>query len=118
MNHFDRYKGLIMKRNWILLMAGAILIGSLSVGCAPIGPGDGNVVVGGGVYPPPILNPPPFGPGPVIFRPGAPHGPGFMPGNPGRPNRPPSFIPGGGNNRPSFPNRVPGTGVVPGGIPE
>ena len=106
-----------MKRRYLLIPAAAIL-GLIATSCAPIGPGEGNIVVGGGLYPPTLLYPPPAGPN--VFRPGAPNGPGFRPGSPG-PNRNPVFRPGGiqgpVNNRPTAPGRVPGTGVLPGGNP-
>lgn len=117
----------------ILFAASGIMI----TGCAPLATSGPDVVIGGGVYPAPVLFPP-LG-NPNAFRPGGPNGPGFMPGrpsNPGRPNhpvfspgnpggpgnQPPGFNPGTGNpggnpqpgNNPRPGNqRVPGTAVIP-----
>lgn len=78
-------------------------------GCAPIVTSGPDVMIGGGIYPAPVLDPP-LGYPPYVFRPGGPNGPGFAPGKPsgipGSPNRP-SYKPGnpGVNNPASKPGR-------------
>ena len=88
----------VMKKNWIFLpVAGLLLLGVTA--CGPVVTGGPDVVVGGGIYPAPIPVPPP---GPNVFRPGAPFGPGFRPGFVGR-------VPGGPGPVILNPGRGPGT---------
>ena len=112
-----------MKRN-LMIISGAIgLIALMVSSCGPLVTSGPDVVVGGGIYPPPVLNPPMGNPN--MFRPGGPFGPGFAPGGyPGRyPGNNVGFIPGnpgtpvnpGNQGRPGINNqgnnRQPGTGI-------
>lgn len=93
-----------MKRN-LLIISGAIgLIGLLATACGPLVTSGPDVMVGGGIYPAPWLNPPLNNPN--MYRPGAPNGPGFIPG--GYPGRPP------GGNIGIYPGRPPGNPGNPG----
>ena len=107
-----------MKKNLIIGAVGVITLLLSSCGTlVTTGPG---VAVGGGIYPAPIMTPPPGGP--FVFRPGAPYGPGFGPGpgpiasppNPGGPIGGPGDGPGGpgGMGGPGGPG---GPGSGPGG---
>ena len=95
-------------------MAG--LVAMIFTSCAPLVTSGTDVMIGGGIYPPPVLNPPMGNPN--IYRPGGPTGPGFAPGiivvKP-KPNHP-SYKPGNPpqvNNPSTYPGnqRPPGTGV-------
>ena len=113
-----------MKKKLYLFAAAAVCL--MASGCGPVVTAGPDVVVGGGIYPAPIPFPPP---GPNVFRPGAPNGPGFrpgfvgnVPGGPGpvivRPGGGPGNVgPGGPGGGPGAPGGGPGNGgpVGPGG---
>ena len=117
-----------MKKKILLIPAVTLFIG-LTSACGPLVTTGPDVMVGGGIYPPPVLIPPMGNPN--AFRPGGPHGPGFAPGTinrpmQGKPNPGTNFRPGN-SGQPGFnPNpgnqRQPGTGINfgsgnPGGNP-
>ena len=125
-----------MKSKYLLIAAIAIS-GLLATGCGPLVTTGPDVAVGGGIFPAPLLTPPT---GPFVYRPGAPHGPGFSPGispsrypgrpiytpgNPGRPGGPGNVVtpgrPGNIGNPGNFGNpgnnRQPGTGIGAPGNP-
>ena len=130
-----------MKRK-ILLFPAACIAGLFLGGCAPLVTSGTDVMIGGGIYPPPVLAPPMGNPN--MYRPGGPFGPGFVhgapAGKPGRPSYPGINAPAPNPGRPGNPGlntptpnpgrpgmnqpvtnpgnqRVPGQGVVinPGG---
>lgn len=106
-----------MKRNLIILASAVVLGLSISTSCGPLVTSGPDVMVGGGIYPAPVWNPP-MG-NPFIYRPGAPFGPGYAhgPGSFNRPANRPSYFPGGnpGNNPGNRPgNNNPGFNPPPG----
>ena len=120
-----------MKKRLLYLSAAIVAMFTASCGTLVTAPPD--MVVGGGIYPPAIMVPPPSGPN--IFRPGAPNGPGFRPGvypiqRPGiypnqrpiyngRPTNRPNINPPAGmpNNPPAVNPGGPGSPGGPGGNP-
>ena len=88
-----------MKKKLLLISATSLFLLGVTA-CGPVVTAGPDVVVGGGIFPAPVPVPPP---GPNIFRPGAPHGPGFRPGFVGNvPGGPGPVIlnPGGGPGGP------------------
>ena len=98
-----------MKRKNIYLGISVFIAGVLMTSCGPLVVGPPNAVIGGGIYPAPVMVPPPGGPG--VFRPGGPNGPGFAPGGPGGPAAPMNNPggpggPGGGPGGPGGPMSI------------